>query len=76
MKKCILIYFASLFLILSCDSGDDDTRSSGNNSETTSKEITCGFYNGKQLWTGPQRGCYYYNSNQNKTYVDRSEYKC
>lgn len=28
---------------------------------------------GRQLHVGPRGGCYYYNSNGNKTYVDRSE---
>lgn len=29
-------------------------------------------YNGRQLYVGPRGGCYYINSNGNKTYVDRS----
>ena len=29
-------------------------------------------YNGNVLYTGPKGGCYYVNSNGNKTYVDRS----
>ena len=33
-------------------------------------------YNGKSLYEGPQGGCYYINSNGNKTYVDRSECDC
>lgn len=36
----------------------------------------CGTYNGKQLYRGPQGGCYYINSNGNKTYVDRSYCNC
>ena len=36
-------------------------------------EWECGTYNGKTLYTGPRNGCYYINSNGNKTYVDRSE---
>jgi endonuclease G len=31
-----------------------------------------GLYNGRQLYVGPRGGCYYINSNGNKTYVDRS----
>lgn len=31
-----------------------------------------GLYNNRQLYVGPRGGCYYINSNGNKTYVDRS----
>jgi endonuclease G, mitochondrial len=31
-----------------------------------------GLYNGRQLYVGPRGGCYYINSNGNKSYVDRS----
>lgn len=47
---------------------------------TTSKfapeEWPCGSYNGRRLITGPKGGCYYINSNNNKTYVDRSYCHC
>lgn len=36
----------------------------------------CGTHNGEQLYLGPKGGCYYINSNGNKTYVDRSECHC
>ncbi len=36
----------------------------------------CGIYNGKQLYIGPKGGCYYINSNGNKTYVDRGYCSC
>ena len=36
----------------------------------------CGTHNGNTLYKGPDGGCYYYNSNDNKTYVDRTECKC
>jgi len=36
----------------------------------------CGIYNGKVVYTGPLGGCYYINSNGNKTYVDRSYCSC
>ena len=52
------------FLMVSCDSKE------------TMDEWECGTHNGKTLWTGPKGGCYYYNSNGNKTYVDRSECNC
>ncbi|MDJ1483487.1 PKD domain-containing protein [Cytophagaceae bacterium YF14B1] len=43
---------------------------------TTNPSSGCGTHNGKPLYKGPQGGCYYINSNGNKTYVDRSECKC
>lgn len=44
----------------------------------TSEEISysCGTYNGHQLYLGPKGGCYYINSNNNKTYVDRDYCHC
>ena len=33
-------------------------------------------YNGKALHVGPKGGCYYMNSNGNKTYVDRYHCNC
>lgn len=33
---------------------------------------SCGMYNGKPVHTGPKGGCYYINSNGNKTYVARN----
>lgn len=43
---------------------------------TTPTDSPCGLHNGKQLYKGPQGGCYYINSNGNKTYVDRSYCNC
>ena len=31
------------------------------------------YHNGQRLYEGPRGGCYYINSNGNKTYVDRAE---
>ncbi len=42
----------------------------------TTEEQECGTHNGNTLYTGPKGGCYYYNSNENKTYVDRAECRC
>lgn len=39
-------------------------------------DTPCGTYKSKQLYKGPQGGCYYINSNGNKTYVDRSYCSC
>lgn len=44
--------------------------------ETSPEEWYCGSYNGIRLITGPKGGCYYINSNGNKTYVDRSYCNC
>ena len=72
MKKHILIFTLFIFWIFifsscsSSDQEDDDTRT----------EWECGTHNGNTLYTGPQGGCYYYNSNGNKTYVDRTECNC
>ena len=64
MKKALfIISFISLLLLTSVS----------NNSCT--EEDTC-YYNGNELFEGPQGGCYYMNSNDNKTYVDRSYCDC
>lgn len=68
MKKYILILFllSNIVNFISCTSDDTEELS----------EWRCGTHNEHQLWTGPRGGCYYYNSNGNKTYVDRSECNC
>lgn len=43
---------------------------------TKESSSSCGTYNGHELHKGPQGGCYYINSNGNKSYVDRSECSC
>lgn len=48
-------------LLVGCNSSDDSA---------------CGNYSGKELFKGPEGGCYYLNSNGNKTYVDRSNCNC
>lgn len=40
------------------------------------KSSDCGSYNGHTLHKGPNGGCYYNNSNGNKTYVDASHCTC
>lgn len=69
MRKLRFILFLLVLLSISnsnCTEESDDYGS----------DYPCGFHNGKQLYTGPKGGCYYYNSNGNKTYVDRSECIC
>lgn len=65
----ILIFLFGISSFTSCESENED------NLETRT-EWRCGTHNGKELWTGPRGGCYYKNSNGNKTYVDRSECNC
>lgn len=64
MKKILFV----LLIALSISCGDDNVSSSGSG--------TGCYHNGKELHRGPQGGCYYWNSNNNKTYVDRSECDC
>ena len=68
MKKLtvIFIFLISVSSFISCESNEEETRT----------EWECGTHNGNTLYSGPQGGCYYYNSNDNKTYVDRSECNC
>lgn len=74
MKKLtlILVLLFNLSILISCEPSekneDDDVE--------TLTEWECGSHNGNTLYTGPQDGCYYNNSNGNKTYVDRSECSC
>lgn len=70
MKKItILTYlFLGTICFVSCSNDDGDTEELS--------EWECGTYNGNTLYTGPRGGCYYYNSNGNKAYVDRSECNC
>ncbi len=83
MKRTVLTIclFICMILNISCDI-DEDSQSEllVENQDTVNEndisEWKCGFHNGNQLWTGPRGGCYYYNSNNNKTYVDRSECSC
>ena len=76
IKRFSLAIMVALFAIsLSCDKVDDSSSDSSSGSSSQS-DYKCGTYNSHQLWTGSKGGCYYYNSNNNKTYVDRSNCKC
>lgn len=69
MKKTILFLGLTLgagFFINSCS----------RDSDTADYERECGVYNGKILYTGPRGGCYYKQTDGEKTYVDRSNCKC
>ncbi|WKD86418.1 hypothetical protein KCTC32516_01793 [Polaribacter huanghezhanensis] len=66
---CMLVFVVGLFMLttmtyISCTT------------DTEEDEWACGTYNSKTLYTGPKGGCYYYTSNKNKTYVERSECNC
>jgi hypothetical protein len=63
MKGSSMLLFCAIIFSAAC-------------SKTDSVSVNCGTHNGSQLYLGPQGGCYYINSNGNKTYVDRSECKC
>ena len=67
------VKIAFLSFLISFSNGCEDS-SYGSNS--SSSGLTGCYYNGKSLYRGSQGGCYYINSNDNKTYVDRSECDC
>lgn len=73
MKKNKLIF--KIIVMLFCIQLNINC-SSPSSSSSDDNDWKCGFYNGNQLWTGKLGGCYYINSNGNKTYVDRSNCKC
>lgn len=68
MKSLKIVLIALTFISLSTCTNDEDE---------ISTDQKCGFYtNGEQLYKGPEGGCYYINSNGNKTYVERDECNC
>ena len=69
MKKLVRLFILVLFFSISI-SGCEDQYSD------PSGDYPCGYHNGKRLYKGAKGGCYYINSNGNKTYVDRSECNC
>ena len=66
MKRYFFILLIS-FVLYSCDSSSDASANCG------AKVVSGQTY---QLYKGPQGGCYYINSNNNKSYVDRSDCNC
>ena len=68
MKKLFMLMLVAA--ALACGKTDEPS------DESTKPGASCGSHNGKSLNRGPEGGCYYINSNGNKTYVDRSECKC
>jgi hypothetical protein len=77
MKMSIVsILLMGALAFISCEASDDVSIASEYENNGTKSEWKCGTHNGKTLYTGPKGGCYYYNGNGNKTYVDRSECSC
>lgn len=85
MKKLVLLSLMSLttcFATIGCSSSDETNGGHSNNGSGSGNGsgsvggTPCGTYNGKRLYKGPEGGCYYINSNGNKTYVDKSLCKC
>jgi hypothetical protein len=74
MKKILYSLLLVIATTTACSSGGDDTPVPSSSSSGT--KSNCGSHNGKQLFLGPQGGCYYINSNGNKEYVSRSECNC
>lgn len=69
MKRNVILLLLMACWGLSC--------SKSNNSNPASMAQACGNYkNGQQLHKGSDGGCYYINSNGNKTYVERSACTC
>ncbi len=75
VKNSIILLTVVLYVIFGCSDIEETNLNSNSNQEETG-EWECGTHNGNTLYTGPRGGCYYYNSNKNKTYVDRKECDC
>lgn len=73
MKSLFYTTLISLLTISLSACSDSDDSSDSNSFDV---ETVCGSYNGHTLYTGPRGGCYYYNSNNNKSYVNRSYCDC
>ena len=71
MKKHLYLLLLAGFLATASSCSKDSTSPS---SSTGTKN--CGTYTGKQLYLGPQGGCYYINSSGNNEYVVRSFCNC
>lgn len=67
MKKIISIFI--VLTIMSCSGKNENPVPQTSNSD-------CGYHNGKKLYVGPEGGCYYLSSGNNKEYVNREECSC
>lgn len=71
-----ILVVAIVVLFANCTKSDETVDVSSDDATSSQSDYKCGTYNDHQLWTGPRGGCYYINSNDNKTYVDRSYCRC
>lgn len=67
-----ILYSFIFLLVIACGKSGSDPGSDSNPGSSSG----CGTYNGKSLFKGADGGCYYINSNGNKTYVSRSLCRC
>lgn len=80
MKKLLtlLTIAISSVALITCSKDDDKSNNDkgGGKNNNSEQEWICGEYHGKTLYTGPRGGCYYKQSDGEKTYVDRKYCKC
>lgn len=80
MKKLLtlLTIAISSVALITCSKDDDKSNNNkgGGKNNNSEQEWVCGEYHGKTLYTGPRGGCYYKQSDGEKTYVDRKYCKC
>jgi hypothetical protein len=80
MKKLLtlLTIAISSVALITCSKDDDKSNNDkgGSKNNNSEQEWVCGEYHGKTLYTGPRGGCYYKQSDGEKTYVDRKYCKC
>nr|DAK60806.1 MAG TPA: PBCV-specific basic adaptor domain [Caudoviricetes sp.] len=80
MKKLLtlLTIAISSVALITCSKDDDKSNNDkgGGKNNNSEQEWVCGEYHGKTLYTGPRGGCYYKQSDGEKTYVDRKYCKC
>lgn len=69
--------FFLLLVLLSSTLACQKDESTEGSSLTPATDRPCGTYkSGQSLRKGPEGGCYYINSNGNKTYVEKEACKC
>ena len=81
MKKLLtlLTIAISSVALITCSKDDKSNNANakgGGKNNNSEQEWVCGEYHGKTLYTGPRGGCYYKQSDGEKTYVDRKYCKC
>lgn len=82
MKKLLTLLTIAIYSValITCSKDDDKSNNAnakgGGKNNNSEQEWVCGEYHGKTLYTGPRGGCYYKQSDGEKTYVDRKYCKC